>query len=550
MTSPDATPGPAGFGIAPGDGERGSAGRRAWLGLAATFFAGFSAVSVRNFGGWDEWLIVSLTSKGITSFPYAHRPLALAWALPGALGLPATLSGYWIAHVAYLCLAGLVAFALARELAPHEPMLTLVCGAAALTWVPLDPHRLNPLNNLMYSGATLAALCGLYCLVLWARGRGRLVLGAGMVLALLAARSYEGTLGLLGGGSLVLLVALGRESKRPAWTVALPWALTVALAAALAAVPLVLGGPSYQVSGLGWDASPGGVATRLLAQLRWHLAPLVSAPPPDILSWRVLLALGAFAVASSSAGAWSGGRWERRRLLSLALAGLALAACGWGVMLLSPALSGPERMQGFSAPGVGLLLGSGACLAASALPGRFRGIAAGVIGAWIVAAGTAHTLHLQHRWDAESVYEQQARLLRGLVRSVPDVKEQTLIVLLDEEGAFPAGFTFRHAVEFLYSGRAVGMVPGSHDFLYPSRFSEDGVTSEPWPVIRQAWDEPVRRFRYGETVVVRSRAGTLGLVDRWPSPPLPSPGAQSEYAPRPRIVPRAALSRTGLLGPG
>jgi hypothetical protein len=120
--------------------------------LALVFAAGFSAVRSTNFGGYDEWLVVSLTSRGIVGFPYANRPLALAWALPGTLGLPSSLGAYLLAHAAWLLLSGLVVFAIARRLAPGAPRLAVLAAAFALTWAPLDPHRLNALNNLQYSG--------------------------------------------------------------------------------------------------------------------------------------------------------------------------------------------------------------------------------------------------------------------------------------------------------------------------------------------------------------------------------------------------------------
>jgi hypothetical protein len=50
------------------------------LALAAALFA---FVRPTNFGGTDEWLSLSLLSRGIGSFPYASRPLNLVWALPG-----------------------------------------------------------------------------------------------------------------------------------------------------------------------------------------------------------------------------------------------------------------------------------------------------------------------------------------------------------------------------------------------------------------------------------------------------------------------------------
>jgi hypothetical protein len=67
----------------------------------------------------------------------------------------------------------------------------------------------------------------------------------------------------------------------------------------------------------------------------------------------------------------------------------------------------------------------------------------------------------------------------------------------------PATFTFRHAVSFLYGGRAVGLVHAGHDFLYSARFGADGVFILFWPVVRRPWGEAARLYRYDALVVVR-----------------------------------------------
>jgi hypothetical protein len=121
------------------------------------------------------------------------------------------------------------------------------------------------------------------------------------------------------------------------------------------------------------------------------------------------------------------------------------------------------------------------------------------------------------------------------VGRVPGVEDPTLIVLLDEDRAFPAGFTFRHAVEFLYSGRALGVVPGAHPLLYALRLEPQAVAIEPWPVIQRPWNEPPQRFELAQVIVVLRRGGALTLLPTWPSPPLPGTGAA--YDPEARIRP-------------
>jgi hypothetical protein len=135
----------------------------------------------------------------------------------------------------------------------------------------------------------------------------------------------------------------------------------------------------------------------------------------------------------------------------------------------------------------------------------------------------------------------QHRLLAELTAQAPDFEPGTLVVLIDEPKAFPATFTFRHAVEYLYDGRATGYVWDASDYLYPMSFGTDGLHSEPWPVIREAWASPARVYRYDEVVVARfARTGQLSLLQTWPDvlPALP-PGAR--YEPQARIRRGGAL---------
>jgi hypothetical protein len=498
--------------------------------LAIVFAAGFSAARSTSFGGYDEWLVVSLTSRGIVSFPYANRPLALAWALPGTLGLPSTLDAYLLVHAAWMLLSGLVVLAIARRLAPGVPRLAVLAAAFALSWAPLDPHRLNPLNNLQYSGATLAALLALLLLLDWAAGRGIVFLAGASLSALVAARSYEATMGLLAPGGAVLLLALGERRRLSAGVVFGVWAAVLAGLGALVALPLVRStAGSYQISALGLSLDPGGVLARLARQAGWHLGPLVATPP--LWSGRLLVAAAAVAAAVAASTA-AREDTSRRRLAHLALAGLGLGVSAWILPLLTTATVAPAKMQGLSAPGFGLMLAAGTLLAGSFLPQHARLAATLALSCWVVALGTAHTLALQRDWDERSAYPAQSRLLGRLVSLAPDLREGTLVVLLGGEEVFPATFTFRHAVSYLYRGHAAGLVHRGHDFLYPAQFEEGGVASLPWPVVREAWREPARLYGYDALVVVRQSGAGLNLEGAWPAD---LPGGRG-YAPLARIV--------------
>ena len=499
--------------------------------LAVVFGAGFSAVRSTNFGGYDEWLVASLTSRGILGFPYANRPLALAWARPGALGLPG-LAGYGLAHAAWLFLAGLAVLALGRRLAPGAPRLAVLAAAAALTWAPLDAHRLNPLNNLMYSGATLAALLALVLLLEWARGGGAGLLAAAVLAAFVSARGYEATLGLLAPGGAVLLLALGPHRRRPAGVVFGAWAVAVAGIAASVALPLVRSTEgSYQLSALRLSLEPAAVLSRLAQQLAWHLGPLASAPS----SWSGRLAVAAAAAALAIVASPAGEGVARRRLALLAVAGMGMGISGWALMLLTPATVAPAKMQGLSAPGFGLMLAAAVLFAASFVPERARLPVTLALSCGLVALGTARTLALQREWDERSAYPAQRLLLDRLLSLAPDLREGTLVVLVDGESVFPATFTFRHAVSLAYGGRAVGHVHRGHDFLYPARFAADGVEILPWPAIQGPWREPARRYAHDAVVVVRHAARELRLEREWPAD-LPGAPGKSGYAPDARVA--------------
>jgi hypothetical protein len=205
------------------------------------------------------------------------------------------------------------------------------------------------------------------------------------------------------------------------------------------------------------------------------------------------------------------------------------------VFALSPAIQSAARTQFLSAPGVGVLLAALIGLAAGAAPPRVRTAATVALAAWIVAAGAARTGAMQRDWDARTYWPAQSASLRAMSALVPDVLPNTLLVLIDDRGAWPATFTFRHALLLLYDGRAIGLVPGAHDFLYPAHFAPGGVLCEPWPVIREPWAAAPTFHRGSEIVAIALTAdGSMSLMETWPSALPAASGAG--YAPRSRIV--------------
>jgi hypothetical protein len=162
-----------------------------------------------------------------------------------------------------------------------------------------------------------------------------------------------------------------------------------------------------------------------------------------------------------------------------------------------------------------------------------------VAGSWVVAVGAARTVAMPRDWDVWGSFPAQNAALVQLTDALPDLRPNTMVVLLDEAGAFPASFTFRHAVEHLYQGRALGLVWGASDYLYPCRFTPAELRCEPWDVIRREWRTSATRHRYDEVVVARlSHDGRLEVLPTWPAAlPVPAP---PDYRPRARVVPGGA----------
>jgi hypothetical protein len=329
-----------------------------------------------------------------------------------------------------------------------------------------------------------------------------------------------------------------RGTRRPvAWSVA--WAAAVVIGIALVLRSLMSGAaqPSYQGS-LGLDPHPLHVLWRLAAQFGFHLLPLATTPLSKLAVPVVPLAALVFAAFFALV---AGGpdeappETQRRTLWSLAGLGLLLAAAGYSAFVLTSRIAGAERTQILSAPGIGVLLASLACLLGTAAPRRLRALVVGAAGAWVVAVGAARIVDMQRDWDAWGSYPIQHAALVGLTRAAPDLKPNTMVVLLDDAHAFPASFPFRHAVDHLYEGHALGLVWGASDYLYPCRFTTEAIECEPWETIRSEWHEDATRHRYSEVVAVRlAPTGALSSLDAWPAElPVPAP---AEYQPRARIV--------------
>lgn len=506
------------------------------LALAATQFA---FVRPTNFGGTDEWLSFSLLSRGIVSFPYANRPLNLAWALPGWSLVPDRLEGFLVFHALWIGLGGVLVFLVIRRLLPGSGPLAFLAGALAIVWAPTDGARLCPVHMIVYSGCTFGVLLALWLtLEAWSR-HAPLLAAFGLAAAGVAVLSIETALAPLALVPVFLLLGGGaREPRRlAAWTLGV--VLLLAAAGLRIAVP-ILRDPdraSYQ-AGLAEGLRPEELLARSLDQLRRHVAPLARLPETGRPWPAVPIASAVFAAgfALVSRGAWARGEGQgpsRRQLLVVASVG-----CLWALASYLPLAATTRRAfrtQFLSAPGVAALLAAGVLVAASVLPRRARGAAAGLLGAGIVALGVGHAAALQARWDDVSAYPGQRRALLELTALAPDLAPGTLVVLLQQRGAWSLDLAFRHAVLYLYEGRASGHVAKADPLLYETRFEAAGIRSVPQPALQGPWREPPVLRAYDSVVAVREdEAGRLRLLETWPDdlPPLP---AGARYAPRSRL---------------
>lgn len=525
--------------------------RREWLCVLGTLLALVAIqlyfVPPGNFGGLDEWLDVELISRGIVAVPFAYRPLGLLAGLPAAPLFPhfgfAVFRGL---YGVYAVLSGALTFGLVKRLLPGRASLALLAAGLVVAWAPRDMAHLSNLDSALYQGITLLNLLAVALLVeAWHRNSPPL-LGAGVLTAFLAIRCYEGGTILLLAAPLLLLLTQPRS--RRLWTWIAAWEAVVGLAAAFVLLEVSVSAreSAYQLSVLGGvDSDALGWLGRVFRQYAFHLWPVVASSPRELLEPGVGLAVAVLLCGLAGLGHGSSEARQRRPLVLAGLAGLVLAGLAYSLVLVGWRAPTAYRIQFLSAPGIALFLASAAHLLGSLGRGRERLLTA-LLGAWIVAVGTGRTLAMQEEWTRLSMRPRQFHMLSQLARAVPDVVPHTLLIALDDAGAWAGSFSFHHAVQYLYERRAAGFVPRRADTLYQASLAPDGIRFEPWVIVRRAWDAPTTVFGYDEIVVVRHAvSGGIEVLDRWPADlkPLP-PGAR--YEPRGRIRP-GSMTRASIL---
>jgi hypothetical protein len=331
------------------------------------------------------------------------------------------------------------------------------------------------------------------------------------------------------------------------WTLA--WMAVLAAGAGLTLGPLLLGGPSYQAGALGIDPSPIRVAGRVLHLAGMQIGPLVTSPPGELAVPAVPLAV--FVFLSGFAGLRLAGgpppdRERARKAIGFVLAaGVLLTLSAHATLALTPAIRTPARTQILSAPGFGLALAATIAAVARLVGSRWRPVVAAALGAWIVAVGTGRVVAMQAEWDASrNAYPAQSETLSDLTVAAPDLEPGSVVLLLDDGGAWPMTFTFRHALRYLYGDDVVGVVHGGADFLYPWRLTGQGIVIDPWPVIRGEWQvEPTLHPWDTILVVHRGADGRLVVLPEWPEDVLPPLPAGARYAPEGRIRPTPVRDR-------
>jgi hypothetical protein len=520
------------------------AGQRALLreagllaGLAALFGCHFARTRPTNFGGWDEWLVIDLTSRGIVALPFEGRPFSLAFNLAGSLLTPQGLSGYYAMHVVYLLGAAAFLMYVLRATGVVSVRLAWCAAAIACVWAPLDDLRLDAVLLTNYSGAAFASMGALLLLVESRRRQSLLLLVTAALIAAFVIRVLEATAALLCLAPVCLLPLRGDRRSFVRWTAV--WLVITGAALTFAAWPVLMppAGGSYQTQGLGFDPHPVRVATRLLRLLGFELVPLLTPSSGEVFGWPAGLAALTFGAVWWGAAPARGDAFPAAgRHAPAALAGLLAAVLALLIFALSPAIRIPARTQILTAPGMGLFLAS-AIFGLSALFRRRAYLAAGILGAWIAAVGTGRAAAMQREWDGRSFWPAQRASLASHLREAPDLVPGTFVVLLDGVTSWPATFTYHHAVSYLYERRATGMAWGAEPFLYPAAFGPYGLVLAPLESIRSPWNEPVRLYPYDHLVVLRQRPdGAVSLEETWPAEVLGPLPAGARYTPRARLA--------------
>jgi hypothetical protein len=486
-----------------------------------SFWMQYASVRVDNFGGIDEWMILSLVSRGVIAVPHANRPFGLLFNLPAALFPAHLLEASWLLHGHYLVLAGLLMSLLLLRMAPDRPDWALLCGVFASTIAPSDTLRLVSIYSSAYSGVSAATVLVVLLLMAGARSDVCVVIAAG--LCLVVARVYEGPLALLLLAPLLLRLLGTRISRAPLTL----YYCAAGLAVVLVGLPFLLDRPEamYQRQILGVYLEPGGLLLRLVSQYRLHLAPLFWRAPMESVGWRGAAADALLAVMLVLLRP-AFPRTRKAALFARAAAvGMLAAAAAYSGFLLAARLTGARRTEILSAPWIGLALAAAILFLSEWVPSRASSALVVVLAVYLNTASFARTTELQQARDLGGAFHRQAQAMAQIVSIAPGLKAGTLAIMLDGSQTWLGSFVFHHAMDLLYDSSASGCVAnGREEVFYTCWMDKAGVHHDPWPILRSEWRARNRTFGYDEVVVLASdEAGHVSLLPQWPSslPPMP-----------------------------
>jgi len=503
---------------------------------------------------------VSENSSGLHGFinvdplrPHTNTFYHLSYLLGEAFGGNGSFAPFQIVYAILWWARGFLLFLILRRLLPRSPQLAYMVGALAI--VHASDLALQWVGQMNQFGFIFWMLLAFYLfLVAIDSGRSR---AAAVFLLFAAACQYMSLWSYESGLFIILLLPLGVLFAR--WPTGKRRALLMAVWYIVPAVYIraaVLrywhsGGQSYQESVLRTDWSMSSILNDLginiargLEFWTWRDNLAVYVPVAEMVG----LAMGAVAVYFSGAlllrlarrgdaNALSEGL-EWRPILALMAAGLVWVVLSFPAYLLLNSARGFWRTQFLAGPGAAAVFAAVAALLFSFLPyRRVREAAAVCAGAVVVYYGVCAAVQLggRHR----DIWEQHRRAVAKLLRAVPQVKPDTVIVLVDvpqPEDPFRNDMWFDFALRLAYPATPVSGVyfytdgsaaPGDNLKLQKNQWNWDGTLIAPL----------VRSTTLDDTIIVDYEAGgAVRMLDTVPDFLCAKTCAAETYSPRSRIL--------------
>ncbi|GAB4481865.1 MAG: hypothetical protein Kow00124_30060 [Anaerolineae bacterium] len=327
-----------------------------------------------------------------------------------------------------------------------------------------------------------------------------------------------------------------RPSRRE-WIGLALWLIVIAAAAFRYALPLLGLVPETYMSDLVTTFSPRALLANTVYQFRLAFQDIPtlttaalrgsdSVPGPAlpvlVALAALIAALGIMRRALGPAPAEGDRPAVRLRRAALWLAvGLALAWLGMAAYLPTMLSEQIYRIHVIASIGEGIALAAAAWLVAAPLPDvRMRRAVQGLLLAFFAAAGVV-TITAQQRgiYHNHATWDSEAYFLRRLAHLIPDVEDNTLLVLMVYDPAtnpppFVQNYSFQYAVRYLYDDRLVAYASNGPILAHDGVVTDDGIALVRWPgydpaspLIRETahgWDEIIiiEQNEYGYPVIL------------------------------------------------